>query len=272
MAVTMIVPAYTDEDKLRELMADWPSVKHHAKRISATLLKQLPHGRIGYKDAQPQFVRDKFLTKHSNTWNVAVYCQPGSTRWWSICYAEVENDRGTRSYFYLRGMNTPHPYYVELIPHVIQRLRERYYTLDGEHILADIDVNQICDLAVFDLHECGIYFRSGHPLPDGHFKAAADADGNTPGLVMLKSSLFAARRTPAGNIIFKTYIPPNAEEGTPKYEFTLMLFSLWKMVNRPVKELTDDYIVKAYKQLWTMFPTMQRHLLCLDERIVPLFP
>lgn len=268
----MIVPTYNDGEILHELMEDWPSVKHQAKRLSAKLMKQMPHGRIGLDRDIVRGLHDKYKSHNCNTWSINVSCRQGSTEWWSMNFAEVETDYHTKAYYYLRAFNSPHPYYVVLIPHAIQRIRERRTNDSEEHFFADKDTNFVCDYAVFERHDCGVFMMAGKVRNDGHFAAYTDADGNTPGIVLFRNSMFYARRTPLGNFIFKTFILPTEEIGTPKFEFTTMMFSLWRMLNKDRLGLKNKSVVELYKELWEAYPGMRRHLRCLDERIIPLYP
>jgi len=267
----MIVPSYTDEMILKELMDDWPSVKRQAKKLSQALLKAMPKGRIGQDADLMRRKAGRFRSKNGNTWIVSVACAHGSTQWYSVCYAEVENGYGTKSIFYLRGMNTRRPYYVELIPHAIRRIRERYQS--GQALVfAESDIYKLCMMAVFDRHECGIFLAAGKVGRDGHFNGFTDKDGNTPGVVLNKNSMFYARRTPSGNFIFKTFIQPVAEEGSRKKEFYNMMFGIYFLMNRERTKYKDKSFEDMFNALWKIYPTMHRHLECLHERLVPLFP
>lgn len=267
----MIVPSFTDEQILQELMDDWPSVKRHAKKVGAMLLKQMPKGRIGMDSGILSGLSAMFRSKNGNTWLVCAYCLHGSTQWWSSTACMVENDYGTRSYFFLRGMNTPHQYYVELIPHAIRRMRERYTNPQEEAIMAEMTVDQICAIGVFDRHECGIFFKAGK-IRRGKFEAFTDGDGNTPGVVLMKNTMFYARMTPRGNFIFKTFIVPEAEEGTPKDKFTLMLFGIYQSFNMPKGRQSLDDRAQMLLSLQMLYPTMRHHLEHFTEKVVPLYP
>ena len=269
----MIVPSYTDEMILKELKDDWPSVKRHAKKLGEMLLTKMPKGRIGVRnDEVESSMHLDYRSKNGNVWHLTACCKPGSTQWYSVCYAEVENDHGTKSIYYLRAVKSPHPYYVELIPHAIRRIRERFYNEEAGNVFAEMDINMLCNYAVFDRHETGIFLAAGKVGRDGHFHAFTDGDGNTPGVVLNKNSMFYARRTPAGNFIFKTFIVPELKEGTRKTEFIHMMFSIYLMVNRKHTDFADKRVADFYRALWAMHPTMHRHLECLTERLIPLYP
>ncbi len=107
-------------------------------------------------------------------------------------------------------MKSNYQYYVEVIPHAIRRIRERFVNNFQEAYYADMKAQDLVDTAVFSLHEIGLFFKTGK-IRNGIFYPNIDEDGNTHGVVLLKRSMFYARMTPLGNFIFKTFINPQAE-------------------------------------------------------------
>ena len=267
----MIVPSYTDERILQELMDDWPGVKRKAKKLSEKLLAKMPKGRIGLDTGKGMKIHVMHRSKNGNRWHVSAYCPVGSTMWWSVCYCVVDNDAGMWSYFYLRGMNTPHPYYVEIWAHAIRRLRERYKIKDQEHFFDDKQVSEFIDWAVFDRHECGIYFRAGKRR-NGKFEPFTDGDGNTPGIALMKNSMFYARRTPAGNFIFRTFITPVAEEGSLKKDFYWLLFGILHSFNMPKGHDNPRDRARFLAMVARTLPRVAHHLDNYSEKVVPLYP
>ena len=268
---TMILPTYTDEEILKELMDDWPSVKRQAKKVGKKLLDMMPKGRIGMEKDKLLWIHGCHKSKNGNIWSVGAYCLEGTTQWWSVIHCEAENGYGTKSYFYLRGMNTPHQYYVEVIPHAIRRIRERYINNDQEAFFANMKAEDVVDLAIFDRHECGMFFKAGK-IRKGVFNPFTDGDGNIPGIILLKNSMFYARMTPLGNFIFKTFIIPKAEEGTPKHEFYTMLFGVYMSHNLPKGEDTMENRMKRIVAALELAPRMRHHLDHYGEKFVPLYP
>lgn len=271
----MIVPTYTDEEILKELMDDWPSVKRKAKKMSQEFLKMMPKNCIGIDKEKYYSYRYKHISKNGNFGSILINCMDGSKKWWSVIHCEAENGYGTKSYFFLRGMNTPHQYYVEIIPHAIRRIRERYINTDQEAYFADKDIRDIVDVAVFQDHACGIFYKAGK-FHNDEFVANKDSDGNIPGIVLLKNSMFYARMTPRGNFIFKTFINPEAEEGTRKHDFITMLFGVFISHNVPrgnksYKEYNDERI-KYLVALYEMAPSMTRNIDHIFDRTIPLYP
>lgn len=267
----MLLPTYTDEEILKELMDDWTSVKRQSKKAGKILLERMPKGRIGMDKQNVRFIHGNHISKNHNYWSIGAFCLCGSTKWWSVIHCEAENGYGTKSYYYLRGMNTPHQYYVEVIPHAIRRIRERYINTRQEALFADMKTEDVIDLAIFNRHECGIFFKAGK-IRNGNFMPFTDGDGNTPGVILLKNSMFYARMTPRGNFIFKTFISPAAKEGSAKYDFMLMLFGIYYTHNLPKGEDTPQNRVANLLNLWQVVPTMRHHLDHYGEKIVPLYP
>lgn len=273
----MIVPSYTDEMTLRELMDDWPSVKRAAKKLSKKLLEKLPKGRIGVPSAGFYGRSGTFITKNCNRWHVSVHCRPNSTMWYSTCFAEVESKFGTRTCIYLRGMNTEKPYYIEIIPHAIKRIRERYVLGNGEAYYAEKSTDNICEGIFQERHTCGVFLAAGKVGRDGHFHAFTDGEGNTPGVAQLRYFTFYGRRTPAGNFLLKTFILNDAEPGSRKEEFLNMLFGLYAVYNpgefgAKGKDFKEHISKKFFKMLYEKHPHMHRHLDCIDERLVLMRP
>lgn len=266
----MIVPSYTDERILQELMKDWPGVKRKAKKLGEKLLGMMPKGRIGLETDHIQGCHTLHTSKNGNSWRVSAYCEVGSKVWWSVCYCEVENDRGTKSYYYLRGMHRPKQYYVHVIPHAIKRIRERWITTERELLFADKTTREIMNWAVFDRHECGIFFAAGK-IRKGVFQPFTDLDGNTPGVVIVKSGYFYARRTPLGNFIFKTYLIPNAEPGSLKDDFHTMLIGFWRSHNMPKERNTRKEQVDVMIRTLALVPRMEKHFDHYAEKVVPLY-
>lgn len=267
----MILPTYTDEEILKELMDDWPSVKRQSKKVGKKLLEMMPKGRIGMDKDKVLWIRGKHISKNGNHWSIGAYCLEGTTQWWSVFHCEAENGYGTKSYFYLRGMNTPHQYYVEVIPHAIRRIRERYINSYQEAYFADMKAEDVVDIAIFDRHECGIFFKAGK-IRKGVFNPFTDGDGNIPGVIYLKNSMFYARMTPLGNFIFKTFILPDAKVGTPKHEFTMMLVGIYLTHNMPKGENSVEKRAEKLAAVWQALPKMRHHIELFEKKVVPLYP
>ena len=69
----MIVPSYTDERILQELMDDWPGVKRKAKKVGDELLRKMPKGRIGMNPDKFFTLRQKYVSTHAT--NSKYNCQ-----------------------------------------------------------------------------------------------------------------------------------------------------------------------------------------------------
>lgn len=252
-------------------MEDWPSVRNQAKKLGKKLLEKMPMGRIGLDKDHFRFLSGYHVTKNGNRWSISAHCMVGTKKWWSVLHCEAENGYGTKSYFFLRGMKTPHQYYVEVIPHAIRRIRERFFNPLKEAFYADMPAQYVVDLAIFHSHDCGIFFKSGK-MRDGVFRPFYDKDGNIPGVIFLKNSMFYARMTPLGNFIFKTFINPEAEEGTPKHDFIKMIAGLYYTFNMPKGEDTTEKRTQFLLMIWQMLPRMRHHIDHFDKKVIPLYP
>ncbi len=267
----MIVPTFTDKEILEELMEDWSSVRQKAKKLSKKLLDGMPKGRIGL-DKESFFCHNAYhVTKNGNRWSVWVHCMEGTKDWWSKSHCEAENGYGTKSYFFLRGMNTPHQYYVEVSPHAIRRIRERYINPDKEATFANSVTHEVVDLGIFSRHDCGIFFKAGKMHGDV-FKPFFDKDGNIPGVIFMKNAMFYARMTPLGNFIFKTFFFPEAKKGTPKYEFIMMLAGIYMTFNMPKGEDSTEKRAELLSSVWQVIPKMRKYIEHFDQVVIPLFP
>ena len=168
-------------------------------------------------------------------------------------------------------MKSNYQYYVEVIPHAIRRIRERFINNFQEAYYAVMKAQDLVDTAVFSLHEIGLFFKTGK-IRNGIFYPNIDEDGNTHGVVLLKRSMFYARMTPLGNFIFKTFINPQAEKGTMKQEFIHMIFSIYMSYNLPKEQDTEENRLKYMTAAYVMAPRMRRYLDHYSEVFVPLFP
>ena len=267
----MIVPSYTDERILHELMDDWPGVKRKAKKVGDNLMAHMPKSRIGLDTNHIEGRGTLHTSKNGNTWRVSAYCQHGSKTWWSVAYCEVEDSHGMKSYYYLRGMNTPKQYYVKVIPHVIKRIRERWLSADLEQLFADKSTHEIMDWAVFDRHECGVFFKAGK-IRNGVFEEFKDGEGNTPGVVVVKQGEFYARRTPMGNFVFKTYLIRDVEKGSVQEDFRLMLCGLWRSHNMPKGQDSSWEAAKYLTKMQMILPRMSKHIDHYADKVVPMYP
>lgn len=266
----MIVSSYTDAMTLEELKDDWPSVKRQASNLGKKLLTKMPKSRIGLNPDNMFCMAGKHRSKNGNMWHISAYCNEGSKTFWTVTYVEVERDNGLKSYIYLRGMHTPHQYYVEIVPHAIRRLRERYINVEQTLFFADRNVSDILDHAVFNRHECGIFLRSG-TYRKRKFIPYIDEDGNTHGKLLTKNCLFGARITPLGNFILHTFLNLEAPKGSLRDKYLMMFTAFYQTHNDP--ELIKDRD-KSTKIIVTMAYKlgMMKLIENYTERTVPLYP
>jgi hypothetical protein len=255
---------------LAELKDDWPSVKRKASKLGKKLLTKMPKSRFGIDPDKTIGTEEKHRSKNGNMWHISAYCNEGSKIFWTVTYVEVERENGLKSYIYLRGMRTPHQYYVEIVPHAIRRLRERYINIEQTLFFADREVREILDHAVFNRHECGVFLRSGRYFR-GKFIPYIDEDGNTHGKLLTKNCLFGARITPLGNFILRTFLNLEAPKGSLREKYYMMFACFYKTRN-------DQEYIDDRKKAAELTVSLGYNLGMMDlvqgfaERLVPLYP
>lgn len=275
----MIIPSYTEDEVLRELLEDWPEMRRKAKKMGDKLMKSIPKWCIGMPKDERFYSHATFRSKNGNTWGIGVYKKNTKKYWESVLTCEVETKYGVKSYFYLRGLEKNEPYYVELTSHAISRLRERA-TLIGMDQIVNISVKIICDIAIFDKGERGVFLKKGTIDENGNFIPALDHDGNTYGRVWLHDTIFFARATKHGNYILKTYINPAPLKKieSRKNEYDRIHSGLWILLNRDrldsdyvkmYKDMTQEQIAKAFI---SSCPNMYDEIQNLEKSLLVLHP
>jgi hypothetical protein len=78
--------------------------------------------------------------------------------------------------------------------------------------------------------------------------------------------------TPHGNFIFKTFIVPDAKEGTPKYEFIMMLVGIYMTFNMPKGLDTTEKRAELLAAAWQTIPQMRKYIEHFDQIVIPLYP
>ena len=266
----MIVSSYTDAMTLEELKDDWPSVKRQASKFGKKLMAKMPKSRIGLDPEKTLGMAGKHRSKNGNLWNINVYCNEGEKTFWTVTYVEVERENGLKSYIYLRGMRTPHQYYVEIVPHAIRRLRERYINIEQTLYFADRNVLEILDHAVFNRHECGIFLRSG-TYKKRKFIPYIDEDGNTHGKLKTQNCLFGARMTPLGNFILRTYLNFEAPKGSLREKY-LMMFTCFYLTHNDPELIKDREKASQITVTLAYNLGMMKLIENYSQRLVPLYP
>ena len=151
----MIIPSYTEDDILRELLDDYKSVERKAKKVALKELEKIKNRGAG-KEAK--LVSEYFRTKNGNKWHITIVCNTGKNSPWAHrqhCVVELEN--GRKDVYYLRGLRFGKPYYVKIYSHALRRMRERFQPKEGYEIEANPDV--MVDKIAFHPREQGFYQR-----------------------------------------------------------------------------------------------------------------
>jgi hypothetical protein len=232
----MILHTFTEEEKLRELLADWPSILRKQKKLSKYIIEHRPKWTIGINEEEGTELFETVKSCRGNTWHIGVWYVGKSKRCYHSITCEYESQYGTRAYLVLRGIKAKKPYYVEVTSHTISRVKERVTNVDGKKFFAENGLRNFLNHSMFDSNEIGVFFKYGDRDEDGVFTPKLDKEGNIRGIVMLHNSHFQARITPKGNYIFKTYFPifkKENPEGSLKNEFITFLYCFWTIINAP---------------------------------------
>ena len=146
----MIVPTYTEEEILRELINDYKYIKRRAKKIADTYLNKVKKSggfvRETYYDV-------KTITSLSNNvWFVVIeYDQTKKIPWLLRACCRVEGEKKTKDYYLIRGLSTDNPYYVKITSHTLKRIKER-----NKFSMADVLPTEVFALLAFEHREVGI--------------------------------------------------------------------------------------------------------------------
>jgi len=140
----MIIPAYNEDDILRELLDDYKSVQRKAKKIAMAELEKM--ARYGKQEKKTE-LSHYFRSKNGNKWHLTIVCRTGKKKEWihrQHCIVELGN--GLRDVFFLRGTRFGPPYYVQIHTHAIQRMRERFCPKEGSELDTNPDVmlDKVC--------------------------------------------------------------------------------------------------------------------------------
>ena len=153
--ITIIIPAYNEDDILRELLDDYKSVQRKAKKIAMAELEKM--ARYGKQEKKTE-LSHYFRSKNGNKWHLTIVCRTGKNKEWihrQHCIVELGN--GLRDVFFLRGTRFGPPYYVQIHTHAIQRMRERFCPKEGSELDTNPDVmlDKVCfhSLYHFDAEE-----------------------------------------------------------------------------------------------------------------------
>lgn len=122
----MILPTYTEEKILQELLADYTGVKRKTKKLADAYLDKVKRGGRYIRKSEYKFYTIE--TPNYNQWYVVIeFNQTNKTPWTFKSCCIVENEKKGKDYYILRGLSTNEPYYILFTSHTLKRMRERAF-------------------------------------------------------------------------------------------------------------------------------------------------
>lgn len=198
----MIIPTYSEDEILRELIFDYKIVKRMAKKIAIAYLNK--NKKRGGFIRETEYDSYTITTISKNKWNVEIeYDQTKKIPWLFRACCKVEGEKKTKDYYLVRGLNTEKPYYVKITSHALKRVKERNKFSYSEALTLDL-------LAcwTFEHRETAICMRY---IDLKYSKILLEMDNteeldDMSYLVLTNRGAYFAKKTKEGNYIFKTYI------------------------------------------------------------------
>lgn len=227
----MIIPTYTEDDILRELLDDYQSVERKAKKVA---LKELEKMKKGGSVKEPKFISEYFRSKNGNKWHILIVCNPLKKSPWAHrqhCIVELEN--GRKDVYFLRGLRFGPPYFVKIYSHALRRMRERFCPKEGHEVETNPDV--MVDRIAFHPREQGFYQRLTSPdLVD--FVEECEDRSEVAGIAVTRASVFVGYRSDKGNYVFKTFLGSNETWNSRKRGLFLFLQLCYTNLNEHLLE------------------------------------
>ena len=199
----MIVPGYSEEQVLNELLDDYPSIRRKFKKMAD---KEIDKMRKQGKCAESKLFDSYIRSKNGNKWYVIISCKPspkGQKSWSCRCHCVVELENGRREIYFLRGLRFGPPYFVQMNNHVLRRMRERFCPKEGKTV--DVTPNSQIAKIAFHISEQPIFKRLAAPDMAALLEQCTDVE-NVSGLIVMRAAMFIAYRTESGNYICKTFM------------------------------------------------------------------
>ena len=197
----MILPTFTEEQLLAELVVDFKRVKRLTKRYADEYLqKSKKKGRF-IRDTE--FQSFTITTVLNNKWNVEIeYDQRNKIPWLFRACCIIESDKKTKDYYIVRGVNSDKPYYIKITSHALKRVKER-----NNYGRFNIPMGTLA-CWTFEHRETAICMKYLDSKYHQILMNMDDADEivDVSYLVLTNKGFFYATKTPSGNYIFKTYI------------------------------------------------------------------
>ena len=196
----MIIPSYTEDDILRELLDDYKSIERKAKKIAMKEIEKMKK----HNDKEVRIVSEYFRSKNGNKWHLTIACNLQKKFPWSHrqhCIMELEN--GRKDVYFLRGLRFGPPYYVKIYSHALRRMRERFCPKEGKEVEKNPDV--MVDKIAFHPSEQGFFQRLTRPDLVNFIEECEDKS-NVAGIAITRAALFVGYRSDKGNYVFKTFL------------------------------------------------------------------
>lgn len=268
----MILPTYTEEEILKELLDDYQGIKRKAKSLAEKKCKELTRQGKGHEKA----IFDCYIrSKNYNKWFALILCRPknGSKIFWTCrIHCVVERENGLRTIYFLRGLRFGPPYFLSINNHVLKRMRERFRPYKGKTMSENPDV----EIAKILFHESEQpIFKRFAPPDMAKFIEGCDDVSDKSGLIYMRAALIIAYRTNAGNYIGKTFLNVDKRmENNGKYPYFLLLTFLYGQLNP--KELADlgftaMPLAKELGALEAAFPFMKPYIKSAADGLYVLY-
>lgn len=197
----MILPTFSEEQLLSELLKDYEQIKRIAKKQSeAYLFKVKKSGRY---IRETEYVPYTVKTTLHNEWGLLFdYNQTKHIPWRFRACCIVESDKKTKDYYVLRGLSSAKPYFVKFTSHALKRYKER-----NKLECYDIDLGSMACFS-FEHKETAICMRFVDIKYNKLLIETDDADviDDMSFIVLTNRGVYFATQTPCGNYIFKTYV------------------------------------------------------------------
>lgn len=197
----MILPTFSEEQILSELIKDFKIVKRIAKKKADAYLNKVR--KSGAFVRETDYESYTLNTVSGNKWNLEIeYNQTKKIPWLFSACCIVESDKKTKDYYLVRGVNTEKPYFVKITSHTLKRDKERN-KLERFHLGLE---TYAC--WTFEHREIGVCIRYVDMKFNILLRNMADSDeiSDMSFIVLVNRGVYFATRTQQGNYVFKTYI------------------------------------------------------------------
>ena len=202
----MILPTYTEDEILQELIEDFQTIKRVAKGIADDFYAKAKKGG--------RFIRETVSEGHyrttrlNNKWFINIeYNQKYRTPWLYRACCITEGSNKSKDYYLIRGLSSEQPYFIKITTHALKRSMER-----NNMLMENADHLELYACRAFDSGETGVGVKYlNWELIDKMMDNNIDIKetmSDISYMVMTLHGLFFAYRTPKGNYIFKTFVSP----------------------------------------------------------------